>query len=91
MEKDGMRLKQQKTKWTALKYITYFTQFGLTMVTPPVLYTGLAWLAKRHFGLGNWVVILGILLGIATAGLNLWKFMQFTEKKAKESERDQKP
>lgn len=61
------------------------------MVTPPVLFTWLAWLAAGHFGIGSWIVIAGLLLGIATAGLNLWKFMQFTEKKAKESERENKP
>lgn len=84
-------MKKQNSKWTVLKYLAYFTQFGLTMVTPPVLFTWLAWLAAERFGIGGWLVIVGLLLGIATAGLNLWKFMQFTEKKAKESERENKP
>ncbi len=89
--KDGLLLKR-KTHWAAaLRYLVYFTQFGLTMVTPPVLYTFAAWWLRNRFDLGNWVVIVGILTGIATAGLNLWKFMQFTEKKAKESERENKP
>lgn len=89
--KDGLLLKR-KTHWAAaLRYLVYFTQFGLTMITPPVLYTFVAWWLRNRFDLGNWVVIVGILTGIATAGLNLWKFMQFTEKKAKESERENKP
>ncbi len=89
--KDGLLLKR-KTNWAAaLRYLVYFTQFGLNMITPPVLYTFAAWWLRNRFDLGDWVVIVGILLGIATAGLNLWKFMQFTAKKAKESEREHKP
>lgn len=79
---------KQNSKWTALKYLAYFTQFGLTMVTPPVLFTALAWWVSNRFGLGGATVIIGLLLGVATAVLNLWKFMQFMEKKAKESERE---
>lgn len=81
----------KKSKWTALHYLVYFTQFGFNMIIPPVVMTGLAWFLKNKFGWGNGVIIAGILLGIAVAMCNLWKFMQYIEKKAKESEREHKP
>ncbi|MCB6364837.1 AtpZ/AtpI family protein [Intestinibacillus massiliensis] len=82
---------KNKSTWTVLKYLVYFTQFGLNMIIPPVVMTALAWWLKNKFGWGNGVIIIGILLGIAVAGCNLWKFMQYTEKKAKESEREHRP
>ncbi|MGE4549693.1 MAG: AtpZ/AtpI family protein [Intestinibacillus sp.] len=82
---------KRNAKWTALNYLIYFTQFGINMITPPVVLTALAWWLKNKFGWGNGVIIIAILLGIAVAGLNLWKFMQYIEKKAKESEREHKP
>ncbi len=82
---------KQKSKWTTLKYLTYFTQIGLTLVVPPVLYTVLAWWCARRFGWGNWTVLLGLLLGIATTILEMRKLMLFMEKQAKQSEQEQKP
>lgn len=82
---------KRKTGWTVLHYLVYFTQFGFNMITPPIVLTAVAWWLRNKFGWGNGVMIAAILLGIAVAGCNLWKFMQYTEKKAKESEREQKP
>lgn len=82
---------QKKSTKSILTYLVFFTQFGLNMMIPPVFYTVLAWWLTRKFGWGNWVVLVGILLGIGTAGVNLWKFAVYTQRKAQESERDQKP
>ncbi len=75
-----------KQVWSVLRYLTYFTQVGITMVTPPLLGVfGALWLRKR-FGLGNWVVIFGILLGIAVALCGLRDFLRLTEREARKSE-----
>ena len=85
----GVRLKKKKNKWSALRYLIYFTQFGVTMVTPPLIFAyGSFWLAKR-FGWGNGVVIVGILLGIAVAACGLRDFMRFTEKQARKSQQEE--
>ena len=70
-----------------LRYLIYFSQVGLTVVTPPVLCCfGAIWLRNR-FDWGNGVVIVGILLGIAVAACGLRDFLRFTERKARERER----
>ncbi len=44
--------------------ITLLTQLGLSIVIPPILAVLLAsWLQKR-FGLGDWVILAAILLGV---------------------------
>ena len=51
----------------ALRYITFFGQFGFTFVTPPVV-MGLLdrWLQSR-FGLGTWIMLICLLLGLMTS------------------------
>ena len=83
----GMRLQKGNDSWNVLRYLIYFSQVGLTVVTPPVLCCfGAVWLRNR-FDWGNGIVIVGILLGIAVAACGLRDFLRFTEHKARESER----
>lgn len=56
-------------RWTVLRYLTYFSQVGMTVIVPPILFCfGALWL-ERRFGLGNWVAIVAVLLGVA---VGLW-------------------
>lgn len=81
-----MRLSQNRKHWSTLRYLIYFSQVGMTVVTPPVLCCfGAVWLRNR-FGWGNGAVIAGILLGMAVAACALRDFLRFTERKARESE-----
>lgn len=83
-------MRKKKTDWSVLRYLVYFTQVGITMVTPPLfLALGAVWLRDR-FGWGNGIVIAGILLGVAVAAVGLRDFMRLTERKAWQSEREDK-
>ncbi len=82
-------MKNKKTR-SVVYYLVFFTQFGLNMMIPPLFCTGIAWWLAKRFSWGNWVVLIGILLGVATAGVNLWKFAMYTQQQAKESERDKR-
>ncbi len=82
-----MRLHKGKRDLSVLRYLAYFSQVGFTMITPPLLFAfGAIWLRKR-FGLGNWIVVSGILLGIAVAFCGLRDFLQLTEREARKSEK----
>jgi len=84
-----MRLHKGKKSWSVLRYLVYFTQVGISMVTPPLLFSfGALWLRDR-FGWGNGVVIAGILLGIAVALCSLRDFLRLAEKEARKSEQEE--
>ncbi len=83
-------MKKGRNDWTVLRYLIYFSQVGITVVTPPLLGCfGAVWLRNR-FGWGNAVVIAGLLLGVAVAACGLRDFLRFTERKARESERKER-
>ena len=83
-------MKNGKEVWSVLRYLTYFSQVGFTIVTPPVLCCfGALWL-KNHFGWGNGVVIAGLLIGLGAAACGLRDFLRFAERKAREREREER-
>ncbi len=50
-----------------LSLLIWLTQLGLSVAIPPVGFVLLALWLRSRFGLGSWVLVLGILLGIAGA------------------------
>ena len=78
---------KKQNHWSVLRYLIYFTQVGVSVVTPPILCCFAALWLKRRFALGNGTVIIGIVLGIAVAACSLRDFLRLTERKARESER----
>lgn len=52
--------------YKALKNLTMLTQLALSLLTPTLLCIfGAIWL-KNKFGLGQWIVMLGIFLGLGS-------------------------
>ena len=48
-----------KDLYDAARHLVWLTQFGLSVVLPPVLFLlGAVWLRKQ-FGLGGWVIFVG--------------------------------
>ena len=61
-----------------LRGIVLVGQLGFTLITPPVVMALLAdWLQNR-FGLGTWVMLLAILVGLLTAGASAGTFYRRT-------------
>ena len=53
-----------KNLYQIARHLVWLTQFGLSVVLPPVLLLlGAVWL-KNHFALGGWIVLVGLLLGL---------------------------
>ncbi len=64
------------------KNITLLTQVGLTVATPLVICIwGASWL-KNRFNMGEWIVLVGILLGIGSSVSGLVEFIRYQSKKA---------
>jgi len=84
-----MRLRKKKTEWGVLRYLIYFTQFGISMVIPPLVGAYSAYWLRTRFALGGWVVIVGILLGIGAACVSVRDLLRFTERQAQKRQKEQ--
>lgn len=84
----GEAVRKRKTDWSVLRYLAYFSQVGITAITPPLfLCFGANWL-KNRFDLGNGIMIVGILLGIAVSVCGLRDFLRFTERQARKRDEE---
>ena len=56
-----------KGLYDVARHLVWLTQFGLSIVIPPVLcIMGAVWL-RRQFALGGWVVAVGVFVGVMAA------------------------
>lgn len=69
-----------------LKNLTFLSQFGLSLVLPMVLLIlGSVWLRER-LGLGNWVTLVAMLLGMGSWVPTVTSFARYALGEAKKSE-----
>lgn len=82
----GERALNHRGFYQAMRYIVYITQLGLSMVVPMVVCIWLANWLKEAFHLGDWVLIVFILLGVASAFTSLIKTLNMTLLKPKKGD-----
>lgn len=58
------------------RLVATFGQLGFTLITPPVVMALLGWWLQSRFGLGTWVMLLCLLIGLLCAGTNGYKFLR---------------
>ena len=58
-----------------LSRLTLLTQLGLTFITPPLqLLFGAMWLEER-FGVGEWIVIAALIVGLLSGGCGAYSLI----------------
>ena len=69
--------------------LAMITQFGISVITPILLcILAASWLRGR-FGLGDWVVLVGVLLGVGSSFLSMMKLIrQMSELSREEDENE---
>lgn len=73
----------------ALRGLSYLTQVGLSVATPIVLCLLAArWLQSR-FEWGGWVLFVGLLIGLTSGLMSLWKFLRLVERKSARGTKNQ--
>lgn len=74
----------KKNEWfAALQNLMWLTQLGLSLALPPVLCLwGAGWLTRR-FGLGGWVYLAAIVLGIGASACTFIQFAQMLNRRNK--------
>ena len=71
-----------------LRLITWFMQFGLSVVTPLVLCILVSVWIRNRYNTGGWVILIGILLGIGSAVCGLIDSMRTMKRLAETEDRD---
>jgi positive regulator of sigma E activity len=66
--------------------LAYFTQVGISVITPPLVCAFAAMWLRDRFQWGNGVVVAGILLGVAIAIVSLREFLRLAEREARKSQ-----
>ena len=73
-----------KNLYQITRHLVWLTQFGLSVALPPVLFLlGAVWL-KNEFALGGWVVLVGLLLGLAGSVGSLRSNLKSIDREGKE-------
>lgn len=75
-------------KFSALKYLVWVSALSASIITPIIISTILAYYIKCKFNLGNMVIIVGLILGFATAAVNIVKFFKFVQKQSQKSKEE---
>lgn len=63
-------------------------QFGISTITPMLLCILVAVWLKNHFALGDWVVLVGLLLGIGSGIMSMLKMIRQMGELAKKEDDD---
>lgn len=74
-----------------LQLLTWLTQLGLSTAIPLVGFVLLALWVKDRFSLGNWVLFVGIAIGLAQAVYGFYKTLKLLDTYSKEKKEKKPP
>lgn len=75
----------------SLRLLAWITQLGCSVAAPLVLcILGALWL-RDHFGLGGWIMLAGVLLGVGGAVSGLCSSLKTMQRQAGEDEEKDPP
>ena len=65
--------------------LVWLTQLGFSILMPPLLCLGLAWLAIDRLHAPLWIMIPAFILGFGGGAASFWSFYKYTQRKASRS------
>lgn len=81
----------KKSNWSSVvSALSWLTQLGLSIAMPLLLCIGAAVWLQKHFGWAEWVVLVGILVGLVSAGCSFYEFCRMMKRQTKRR-RDDEP
>ena len=78
----------KKSVFSALAMVT---QFGISTITPMLLCIFAALWLKDRFALGDWVVLIGVFMGIGSGFLSMMKMIRQMSELSKKEDDDDSP
>lgn len=55
--------------------LNYVFQVTVCMITPAALWIGLGWLCYHRWGVGKWIMIPAIILGVVSGAVSMFRFL----------------
>ncbi len=83
VDKPRVEVLKLNKKYKSLKALAYVTQLGFNIITPVILCIIIAIYIKNKFMLGDYAVILGIIVGCGAGFMSLLNFIKLVEKENK--------
>ncbi len=74
-----------------LNLLVWLTQLGISVAVPPVVFILLGVWLRDRFALGNWVVIVAVIVGIICAADGLRNSLKAMERMTKDKKQEQPP
>lgn len=75
-----------------LRLVATYGQVGFSLITPPVVMALVGWWLQSRFGLGTWVMLLCLLIGLASAAASARQFyLRVTARETKDKPEQEKP
>ena len=69
-------MKKRNDLLKSLRLLGYLTQFGLSVIMPPLILVFLGvWLADRY-SIGAWLIVVLLLLGLVSSGCSFYRFFK---------------
>ena len=60
----------------SLRLLGYLTQFGLSVIMPPLLLALLGWWLTDRYGIGVWLIVLLLIAGLISSGCSIYRFFK---------------
>ena len=69
-------MKKKNDLLKSLRLLGYLTQFGLSVILPPLILVFLGvWLCDRY-SIGPWLIVVLLLLGLVSSGCSFYRFFK---------------
>lgn len=70
------------------KELTWLTQLGISLITPPLVLTWLCYWLNSRFAVGTWLIVVGLIVGLLVSVSTALSFYRRATRKPKD---EQKP
>ena len=77
-------MKNKNDLLSSLRLIGYLTQFGLSVILPPLLLVFLGWWLSDRYGIGVWLIVVLLLLGLVSSGCSIYRFFKIFVRETKD-------
>ena len=77
-------MKKKNDLLKSLRLLGYLTQFGLSVILPPLILVFLGVLLCDRYGIGPWLIVVLLLLGLVSSGCSFYRFFKVFVRETKD-------